>query len=241
MLDCDDQGCSIHKDEIVDLYKSVFKASACITASASDHFPTTSPSTVWNDGTKYLRDEALSWHQFWKINGSPRAGHIAEMHRISIARYHRSIRHIQRNKKIIQSEKMAHASMSYNSRDLWSEVRKVKGRNSKISSNADGSCDSKEIAELFSERHKHLYISVPYNIDDIHAIESTIFERLHSCEYVKYVISGSDVINAVSHLKNCKSDGSEGLFSDHFLHATHLRYCIYFIHLFYCMVLAQIQ
>ena len=34
---------------------------------------------------------------------------------------------------------------------------------------------------------------------------------------VKYVISHSDVINAVSHIKNGKSDGSEGLFSDHFL------------------------
>ena len=57
----------------------------------------------WNDGVKYLRDEALSWHHFWKINGRPRAGHI--------------------------------------------------------------------------------------------------FERLHNCENVKYVISHSDVINAVSHLK----------------------------------------
>ena len=143
MLDCDDQYCSVHKDVIVDLYKSV--VNACITA--SDHISTTSPSTAkvipgWNDGAKYL-NEALSWHRVWKINGRPRAGHIAEMHRISRARYHRSIRHIQRNKKIIQSEKMAHALMSNNSRDFWSEVKKVNGRNSKISSNVDGSCDSK--------------------------------------------------------------------------------------------------
>ena len=111
------------------------------------------------------------------------------MHRISRARYHRSIRHIQRNKKIIQSEKMAHAVVSNNSRDLWFGVKKVKGMNSKISSNIDGSCDSKEITVLFSVKYKHLYNSVPYNIDDMHAIESTIFERLHNCENVKYVIS----------------------------------------------------
>ena len=42
----------------------------------------------WNDGAKYLRDEALSWHNFWKIDGHPRAEHIAEMHRISRAMYH---------------------------------------------------------------------------------------------------------------------------------------------------------
>ena len=35
--------------------------------------------------------------------------------------------------------------MSNYSRDVWSEVRKVKGRYSKISSNVGGFCDSKEI------------------------------------------------------------------------------------------------
>ena len=89
--------------------------------------------------------------------------------------------------------------MSNNSRDVWSEVRKVKGRNSKISGNVEGSCDSKEITALFSENYKHLYNSVTYNIDNMHAIKSTIFERLHNCENVKYVISHCDVINAVSH------------------------------------------
>ena len=56
---------SVYKDEIVDLYKSV--VDACITA--SDHIPTISHSTAkvmpgWNDGVKYSRDEALSWHHF---------------------------------------------------------------------------------------------------------------------------------------------------------------------------------
>ena len=51
-------------------------------------------------------------------------------------------------------------------------------------------------------------------IDDMHSIESTIFERLHDCEHFKYVISHNDVRNAVSHLKNGKSGRSEGLFSE---------------------------
>ena len=68
--------------------------------------------------------------------------------------------------------------------------------NSKISRNVDGSCDSISITELFSEGYKHLYNSVPCNIDDMHAIENTY---LHNCENVNYVISPNDVINAVSH------------------------------------------
>ena len=67
--------------------------------------------------------------------------------------------------------------MASSSQNVWSEVRKVKSRNSKISSNVDGSCDSTEITE-----YTHLYNSVPYIIHDMHAIESTIFERLHNRE-----------------------------------------------------------
>ena len=49
----------------------------------------------------------------------------------------------KRIRKSLNLKKMAHALMVNDSRDLWSEGRKVKGRNSKISSNVDGSCDSK--------------------------------------------------------------------------------------------------
>ena len=58
----------------------------------------------------------------------------------------------------------------------------------------------KKSLSCFLKKYKHLYNSVPYNIADMNAIESTIFKRLHNCENVKYyVISHSDVINAVSH------------------------------------------
>ena len=101
------------------------------------------------------------------------------------------------------------------SRDLWFEVRKVNGRNSKISSNVDGSCGSNK-----SEKYKHLYNSVPYTctIDDMQAMESTILERLHNCENVKYVISHNDVINEVSQFKKMLIRWVGGFISDHFLH-----------------------
>ena len=86
--------------------------------------------------------------------------------------------------------------------------------------------------------------SAPYNVDDMHAIESTIFERLHNCLNVKYGISHNYVINTVSHFKNRKSDGSEGLFADHCLHATNRFYVILSIlhtPCLYRMDLAQIQ
>ena len=120
------------------------------------------------------------------------------------------------------------------------EVRKVKGRNSKISSNVDGSCACKEITELFYEKYKHLYNSVPYNTDDMHAIESTIIELLHNSENVKYVISHSDVINAVSHIKKVNQMGLRVYFLIIFFMLP-IDFTLFYALCFYRMVLAQIQ
>ena len=59
----------------------------------------------------------------------------------------------------------------------------------------------KKSLSCFLKKYKYLYNPVPYNSDDMHAIESTIFGRLHNCENVKYVVSHSDVINVVSFKK----------------------------------------
>ena len=41
-----------------------------------------------------------------------------------------------------------------------------------------------------------------------------------------YIITVTDVMNAIAYFKSGKSDSSEGLFSDHFIHGTHRFYVI---------------
>ena len=45
----------------------------------------------WNDNARKLREDALSWRHFRNVNGRPKDGHIAEMHRVTRARYHREM------------------------------------------------------------------------------------------------------------------------------------------------------
>ena len=87
--------CLQHKDELYSLYISVIHA--CITASS--HIPRISQSRKvipgWNDEARNLREEALSWHHFWNIHGCLRDDYLAEMHRITRARYRRTIRQLK--------------------------------------------------------------------------------------------------------------------------------------------------
>ena len=57
-------------------------------------------------------------------------------------------------------------------------------------------------------------------------ISSEDSKVLFLCPSEMSIYTHSDVINAVSHLKHGKSDGSVDLISDHFLHATHQFYVI---------------
>ena len=130
------------------------------------------------------------------------------MHRIIRARYHRAIRHIENEATKIQSEKMAQSILSDGSRGVWPEVRKIKGKNGKIACSMDGCNDNDDIANMFSDKCMELYNSVPYDTSEIKSIESSVLSRILNSSCSDYIITVTDVMNAIAHLKSGKSDGS---------------------------------
>ena len=236
MLHCRDVNCTHHKDLISELYNSVI--SSCITA--SDHIPTTTRGTKkikpgWNDSVKELKNEALSWHVLWKNNGFPREGYLAEQRKISRARYHRAIRHIERNTNRIRMEKMADDLLSNSSADVYRAVDQMKPRSSMVSSTVDGNNDCESITNMFSDKYNMLYNSVPYDKDETKCIETEIMSRIERQSNDCYCTTVHDVINAVAHLKVGKSEGSDGLFSDHFIDGNKLLHVFSFL-LFTCFL-----
>ena len=225
---CKDHTCTKHRENLCKIYSSVIDS--CVTS--SQHIPNNSSyksSKVmpgWNDQVQQLKEEALSWHAYWKAHGRPTSGYVAEMHRIIRARYHRAMRHIEKEATKIQSEKMAQSILSDGSRGVWPEVRKIKGKKGKMACSMDGCNDNDDIANIFSEKYMELYNSVPYDTSEMKSIESSVLSRILNSSCSDYIITVTDVMNAIAHLKSGKSDGSEGLFSDHFIHGTHRFYVI---------------
>ena len=72
---------------------------------------------------------------------------------------------------------MAEALISNRSRDLWSEVKRMKGRSRKSACIIYGVNGDKDIADLFSDKYNTLYNSVPFDNDDMLRIRSTIEHR----------------------------------------------------------------
>ncbi len=96
-LKCNGRFCSVHKVNICNLYRDVI--SACINAAKCIH--TTAPSRTkcvpgWKEHVNKLMKESLYWHRCWIAQGSPHLGDIAQIRRITRARYHNAIKIIKR-------------------------------------------------------------------------------------------------------------------------------------------------
>ena len=79
---------------------------------------------------------------------------------------------------------------------------------------------------MFSDKYDTLYNSVPYDTNHMKLIEREIMSRVQKCNDESYNITVPDVMNAVTHLKDGKSDGYEGLSSDHFIHGNRQLYVL---------------
>ena len=116
---------------------------------------------------------------------------------------------------------MAQSILSDGSRGVWSEVRKIKGEKGKMACSMDGCNDNDDIANIFSDKYMELYNSVTYDTSEMKSIESSVLSRILNSSCSDYIITVTD-----AYLKSGKSDGSEGLSSDHFIHGTHRFYVI---------------
>ena len=79
---------------------------------------------------------------------------------------------------------------------------------------------------MFSDKYDTLYNSVPYDTNHMKLIEREIMSRVQKCNDESYKITVPDVMNAVTHLKDGKSDGYEGLSSEHFIHGNRQLYVL---------------
>ena len=223
---CKNVMCKKHDNELYRVYNDILNM--CI--ESSGYIPTTCPKNNLNSGggrrklpgwskeVEHLKQEAIFWHRQWRAVGKSHQGDITEMRRITRARYHRAVRHIMREDDRISSTKMTEAISENRNRDLWSEVRRIKGRNKFLPSSIDGVVGDEEIAQLLSDKYNHLYNSVSYDVDEMNVINTEINKQIK--ENVAYYISVEEVIEDVQRLKLGKSDGDH-TWPENFNHIIH--------------------
>ena len=208
------------------------------TMEASENIPTTNSKSHkilgWTEAVQIHKETALFWRSIWICNNSPRQGVVADIMRKTRAKYHYSIRQVKNKELQYKKQSMARAIAFNNSRDLWTETRKIRKKLSASPNCMDNVTSNENISELFAGKYCDLYNSVSFNddeledilnvnaydvqvkcTDDIVTVLSDNYIHTHSI-YVELVS------NAINHLKLDKNDCVDGLSSNNFKNGTHL-------------------
>ena len=224
---CNDLFCKNHTVEINRFYDEIVSScksasSICIPHSRPTHaHGKNSKIAGWVDNIEDKRQTSLFWNFLWKENGSPHNGCIAAIARKTRASYHYAIRSTLKRQTKIRSEKMAESVSRNMSRDFWREVKQIKRTTKSVAMSIDGHNDNIEILNIFENKYKHLYNSVPYCANEMEIIKDEVNTLIAKNDDNMPCILANDVANAIKHLKKGKTGLCNMVSSDCFVNGTH--------------------
>ena len=120
-----------------------------------------------------------------------------------------SFRKLKRNAIALRRNAMAKSIINNNSRDLWSEIRKVRNTTKTVSTCIDGITGDVNIAELFSNKYNELYNSIIYEQQSLNYL---FVDNKYDIQ--AYCIDVNQIMSAVHKLKPGKSDCIDNMYSD---------------------------
>ena len=164
----------------------------------------------WNTNIKPLRDDAKFWGGVWKECGRPGSGGVLDIYRQCRRKYHYAIRSAKKREQQMRMDCLAEAMAHSNTRDLWTEVKKIRGHSKVSPPNIDGKVQSVDINKLFADKYNQLYNRVPSDLTSITNRANALIQEDCASDFV---IDLQVVDKALKQLKPAKSDGDKGLWS----------------------------
>ena len=188
----------------------------------------------WNEFVNPEKEKAILWRNIWISSGSPRHNHVADIMRRTRAKYHYVIRCIKNKSQLLKNRAMARAIAQRKSRELWTEVNKLKSSKSYSTNCMDDVISSEQIAKIFSDKYCELYNSVSYenlqlaNIISDNTVDVKMYcmtEHNFTCTIIKSIththsVTPDMVQSAINKIKPGKSDCTDGMLSDNLTKGT---------------------
>ena len=181
-------------------------------------------SPYWNTNIKPLKAESMFWGNIWKQCGRPTQGIVHDLYKKNKRAYHQAICQHKKSLHELQRAKLADAISTNSNRNLWSEIKKIKGKTKLIPPSVDGCTSPNDICNVFFDKYKTLYNSVPSDGQQMTILSQKIQSESMAADPCDYIISVDDVVCGIRNLKKDKHDGDLGLWSNHIILGTSLLY-----------------
>ena len=170
----------------------------------------------WVEHVEPFRVESRYWHRVWLREGRPNNNWLHATMIKKRAGYHYAVRRLKKQADLVRAKKLFEASLK-GDLDLLKEMKAVRsgsGGQAELPDTVAGANGPAEIVDKFREVYNALYNSAGTK-EEMDRLQNRVAEliRVDSMEEICKV-TGSKVKEAVSMMKPCKGDVSEGYTSD---------------------------
>ena len=195
---------------------------------------------LWNEVVGNAKSRSMWWHQIWIDKNRPTEGVVYEIMKAMRANYHECIMQLKRNDNVNRKVRFAESVTQNNNRSFWKEVKKMDFAKKCVPVVVDNCIGDVDICNMFAKKYEELYNSNRSEHEAMSRIKMSLQNRLMVESSEGHIdVSVSDVEKAIMKLKSRKSDGSEGLESDHTIQGTDTLNSI--ITVLICLIMAMCQ
>lgn len=216
-LSCQDER---HRYEI-DRYCMIL-CDICVKA-ADECFPISRPNKInrprWRDEMQPFKDDALFWDAIWRSCSCPRQGVVYELRQRTKRQYHYAFRRYKKQEQTLRRERMGEQILQSDQRQFWREVKRLFPSNVNNAPIIDGEANHGSIANIFADKYKALFNSVPSSPTDMASISSELNKLIEKTTAADAIVSTDEVSAAIKRLNANKHDGSREIWSDFFIWA----------------------
>ena len=133
------------------------------------------------------------------------------------ASYHYAIIRVRRNERNIINERLADAMLVDNSRDFWSEVKRLRSNKTCPSNMVDDFTSPCDIANFLASKYQDLYSSVKFDKAEMDAVSGDMESSVLDNDFTNNcIVTFKEVSRAIDKLNSGKDDGIGSLKIDHF-------------------------
>ena len=219
---CRDIHCSIHTDQMEEYTIAVLEAveaasQECLASSggAGGKGRSGQQQVVpgWSEYAEPYAQESKFWFALWVSAGKPDTGHIHDVMVLTKRQYKYAVRRLKRANDKMQNDNFVQSILKGDV-NIFKEIKKVRGKNTNISSRIDDQVGASNIAEKFASIYQNLYNK--HNLgNDIEQLENEISEGLDDKDLIDADRISVDIIQkALKQMKSGKNDTIVDMQSD---------------------------
>ena len=153
----------------------------------------------------------------WQESGKPQNGVVYSVMKRTRHHYHYAVRRCKKQNLECQKQKIAENISDSNK--FWREVKRLKTTSKAIANCIDEANGAEEISNVFYEKYRMLYNSVPTDAHELDDLHNTISNDV--VPNINVFITPAIIKECLKKLKTGKGDGDRGFKSDHLIHSTH--------------------